>query len=88
MQDVRLPHLQALLNFMYQGEATVNQNELPGFLRTAEALRISGLAPKNQANQVSYIVLVIISRYVNLQQQNKLYVVLICIIFAALWRSK
>lgn len=53
MQDVRLPHLQALLNFMYQGEATVNQNELPGFLRTAEALRISGLAPKNQVHQVN-----------------------------------
>lgn len=43
MQGVRLPHLRALLNFMYTGEATVNQQQLSEFLATAEALQIDGL---------------------------------------------
>jgi hypothetical protein len=48
MQDVQLPHLQALLSFMYTGEATIGQLELPALLRTAQALRVSGLATANQ----------------------------------------
>ncbi|KAF4524126.1 hypothetical protein B566_EDAN012129 [Ephemera danica] len=44
MQDVQLSHLQALMCFIYTGETTVHQRELPGFMHTAEALQISGLS--------------------------------------------
>lgn len=48
MQDSKLSHLQAVLNFMYTGEATVLQHELAGFMKTAEALKVSGLTTPAQ----------------------------------------
>ena len=37
-------HLQAILEFMYAGEVNVAQDQLPAFLKTAERLKVKGLA--------------------------------------------
>ena len=37
-------NLQAILNFMYEGEVNVNQEDLQYFLAAAEELRIKGLS--------------------------------------------
>ena len=44
LKDVRSQDLEALLDYMYLGEVNVNQNDLSLLLRTAECLRIKGLA--------------------------------------------
>jgi hypothetical protein len=43
LKDVRFEELQARVKFMYHGEVTMNNDSLPGFLKTAEALHIRGL---------------------------------------------
>ncbi|KAJ9593730.1 hypothetical protein L9F63_014703 [Diploptera punctata] len=43
LKDVRFDELQALVKFMYHGEVTMNNDSLPGFLKTAETLHIRGL---------------------------------------------
>ena len=44
MKDVRSQDLEALLDYMYLGEVNVNQHDLASLLKTAECLRIKGLA--------------------------------------------
>ena len=44
LKDVRWQDLEALLDYMYLGEVNVNQNDLASLLKTAECLRIKGLA--------------------------------------------
>ena len=41
-------HLTAILEFMYAGEVNVAQDQLPAFLKTAEKLKIKGLAEGEQ----------------------------------------
>ncbi|XP_066998941.2 protein abrupt [Anabrus simplex] len=43
LKDVRFEELEALIRFMYHGEVTMDNESLPGFLRTAETLQIRGL---------------------------------------------
>ncbi|CAH1154070.1 unnamed protein product [Phaedon cochleariae] len=43
MRDVEARHIIALMEFMYAGEVNVAQAHLPGFLKTAESLKIRGL---------------------------------------------
>ncbi|KAF2350445.1 BTB/POZ domain [Trinorchestia longiramus] len=43
LKDVRYTDMRDLLDFMYRGEASVDQENLPTFLRVAECLRIKGL---------------------------------------------
>lgn len=43
-KDVQLAELQALLDFMYQGEVSVDQKRLNSLLKVAENLQIKGLA--------------------------------------------
>ncbi|KAK7793075.1 hypothetical protein R5R35_013519 [Gryllus longicercus] len=43
LKDVKFEELEALVRFMYHGEVTMNNESLPGFLRTAETLHIRGL---------------------------------------------
>ena len=44
LKDVPFMHLTAILEFMYAGEVNVAQDQLPAFLKTAEKLKIKGLA--------------------------------------------
>ena len=44
---VKDKNLQNLLNFMYQGEVNVAENDLPSFLEIAEDLNVRGLCEKN-----------------------------------------
>ena len=48
-QDVPFNHLTAILEFMYAGEVNVAQDQLPQFLKTAERLKVKGLAEAPQS---------------------------------------
>merc|ERR1711979_119111 len=48
LKDVPFMHLTAILEFMYAGEVNVAQDQLPAFLKTAEKLKIKGLAEGDQ----------------------------------------
>merc|ERR1711868_35358 len=48
LKDVPFTHLTAILEFMYAGEVNVAQDQLPAFLKTAEKLKIKGLAEGEQ----------------------------------------
>ncbi|CAD7084384.1 unnamed protein product [Hermetia illucens] len=43
MTDVDCNHMQGLLDFMYSGQVNVKYEDLPNFLKVAEAMRIKGL---------------------------------------------
>lgn len=49
LKDVPFSHLQAILEFMYAGEVNVSQEQLPAFLKTADRLKVKGLAEAPQA---------------------------------------
>ena len=51
LKDVALMHLTAILEFMYAGEVNVAQDQLPAFLKTAEKLKIKGLAEGEQGKE-------------------------------------
>lgn len=59
LKDVHNTELEALLNFMYQGEVYISQDRLSSFLRTAEILQVRGLtgasAPVHQAELVKNV---------------------------------
>ena len=42
MRDVKYLEMKAILDFIYKGEAFVSQENIQGFLKTAEALKIIG----------------------------------------------
>ena len=44
INHVPFHHLTAILEFMYAGEVKVAQDQLPQFLKTAERLKVKGLA--------------------------------------------
>merc|ERR1712004_243026 len=48
LKDVPFNHLTAILEFMYAGEVNVAQDQLPAFLKTAERLKVKGLAEAPQ----------------------------------------
>jgi len=48
LRKVKYRNLQSLLNFMYQGEVNVAEEDLPGFLEIAEDLKIKGLSEVNK----------------------------------------
>lgn len=43
LKDITLADMKSLLDFMYRGEVSVDQERLTAFLRVAESLRIKGL---------------------------------------------
>lgn len=48
LKDVPLADMRSLLDFMYKGEVSVDQDRLTAFLRVAENLRIKGLTEVNE----------------------------------------
>lgn len=51
LKDVKFSELQTIINFMYNGQVDVSQNDLSSLLKTAETLKVKGLADIDQANQ-------------------------------------
>ena len=49
MRDIPYKDMSALLAFIYQGEVTVTEEELPSFLKTAKALEVRGLTDDDRA---------------------------------------
>lgn len=49
LKDVPFSHLQSILEFMYAGEVNVSEEQLSAFLKTAERLKVKGLAEAPQA---------------------------------------
>lgn len=43
LPDVNYGALRSLLHFMYQGEVSVSQEEIPTFMKVAEMLKVKGL---------------------------------------------
>lgn len=48
LKDVPYSDMRSLLDFMYKGEVSVDQDRLTAFLRVAESLRIKGLTEVNE----------------------------------------
>ncbi|XP_050548922.1 protein tramtrack, alpha isoform-like isoform X1 [Daktulosphaira vitifoliae] len=48
LKDVPLVDMRSLLDFMYRGEVSVDQDRLAAFLKVAESLRIKGLTEVNE----------------------------------------
>ncbi|KAL1130930.1 hypothetical protein AAG570_012171 [Ranatra chinensis] len=44
LKDVKYKDLKTMVDFMYQGEVNVSQEQLPAILKTAETLKVKGLA--------------------------------------------
>jgi hypothetical protein len=47
--------LEALLEFVYRGEVSVDPNQLPSLLQAAHCLNIQGLAPGTISGEVSVV---------------------------------
>ena len=47
LKDVHFKYLELLIEFMYRGEISCNEEDLSGLLRTADALQIRGLSLKS-----------------------------------------
>lgn len=47
LKDITYADMKSLLDFMYRGEVSVDQERLTAFLRVAESLRIKGLTEVN-----------------------------------------
>ena len=50
LRDVRYHEMKALLEFMYRGEVSVDQDNLTSLLKVAEGLKIKGLAEVSDGN--------------------------------------
>lgn len=56
MKDVSYVAISDLLQFMYQGEVQVSQDNLTTFIKTAEALQIKGLTGDGNVSIVVFVV--------------------------------
>ena len=43
LKDIKYENLSGIIEFIYHGEVSIDQECLPGFLQAAESLRIKGL---------------------------------------------
>ena len=48
LKDVQVSQVKAILDYMYKGEVSVAQQELPALLRVAELLRVKGMIEENK----------------------------------------
>lgn len=53
LKDITFADMKSLLDFMYRGEVSVDQERLTAFLRVAESLRIKGLTEVNDEKPAS-----------------------------------
>lgn len=74
LKDVPYADMKSLLDFMYRGEVSVDQDRLSAFLRVAESLRIKGLTEVNDdkpSNDSSESSTATPSRFTMQQQQQR-----------------
>lgn len=57
LPDVNYAALCSLLHFMYQGEVSVGQEEIPTFMRVAEMLKVKGLTDNSNSSSPSVSIL-------------------------------
>ncbi|XP_063975440.1 modifier of mdg4-like isoform X1 [Diachasmimorpha longicaudata] len=50
LKDVKFSDLKIMVDFMYYGEVNVSQDQLPSIIKTAESLKIKGLAEMHTAS--------------------------------------
>lgn len=50
LKDVKFSDLKIMVDFMYYGEVNVSQDQLPSIIKTAESLKIKGLAEMHNAS--------------------------------------
>lgn len=50
LQDVRYAALHSVLEFMYQGEVSVRQEDIPAFMKVAQTLQVKGLTDNTTNN--------------------------------------
>lgn len=62
MKDVTYTALSDLLQFMYQGEVQVSQENLSTFIKTAEALQIKGLTGDGTNVSIAFFYKSIVNR--------------------------
>jgi hypothetical protein len=62
LKDVGHKELVAILQFMYQGEVNVRQEELSAFLKTAEMLQIKGLTGDDSPSMVGTLLSLLVIR--------------------------
>ena len=55
LKDVKYSEMKALLDFMYKGEVSVNQENLSSLLRTAESLKIKGLTEVSEQQNAEVV---------------------------------
>ncbi|KAJ1525198.1 hypothetical protein ONE63_010030 [Megalurothrips usitatus] len=53
LKDVKYDDLKVIVDFMYYGEVNVSQEQLPAILKTAEMLKVKGLAEMPEQNNIS-----------------------------------
>ncbi|KAF5276097.1 hypothetical protein FQR65_LT16483 [Abscondita terminalis] len=53
LPDVNYSALQSLLEFMYKGEVSVSQDEIPAFMKVAETLKVKGLTESDNGSSVA-----------------------------------
>ncbi|XP_034255947.1 protein tramtrack, alpha isoform-like isoform X4 [Thrips palmi] len=53
LKDVKYDDLKVIVDFMYYGEVNVSQEQLPAILKTAEMLKVKGLAEMPAQNNIS-----------------------------------
>ena len=51
MRGIKVKDLEAIMDFIYQGEANINQEDLDGFLALAEDLQLKGLSGTKESNE-------------------------------------
>lgn len=52
LAGITAPDLEALLQFVYQGEVSVDPNQLPSLLQAAHCLDIQALSPATLTSEV------------------------------------
>ncbi|MCL4136094.1 UNVERIFIED_CONTAM: hypothetical protein GTU68_033249, partial [Idotea baltica] len=52
LKDVKAEELEALLNYMYEGEVNVMQEKLSGLIKAAEYLKVKGLSDSDEAPEL------------------------------------
>lgn len=61
MRDTSFLELKSLLSFIYHGEVNVSQERLGLLLKTAEALRIKGLAQDKRTSDSEHVSISVLS---------------------------